>query len=238
MKKTILPLAIALSCAIGLHLIVLELSQPQTWLPSGAPQETTELFILKPTTPADNPPSASQQKTTLQGLSPDNTAHISQQTKASDATEKSADAASQNFFFNHQQEMEQETSELAEFDLNSKPNLLQWEDKNADMEATTELAPEVFSKKLREQIEQAKQDQQAYLKGQLKETEYQITEDADGTKYVNIEGVCWRIPEPGSEQAWAIVFAGCNGQTETFHFELNIAPSTFLGPDAIFPITE
>lgn len=218
--------------------MVLELSQPQTWLPSSTPQETTELFILKPTIPADNPPSAAQQKTTTQEISPDHTAHISQQNEAFDATEKSADAASQNFFFNHHQEMEQETSELAEFDLNSKPNLLQLEDKNADMEATTELAPEVFSKKLREQIEQAKQDQQAYLKGQLKETEYQITEDADGTKYVNIEGVCWRIPEPGSEQAWAIVFAGCNGQTETFHFELNIAPSTFLGPDAIFPITE
>ncbi|BFM49403.1 hypothetical protein [Marinomonas sp. THO17] len=211
MKKAILPLGIALSFAIGLHLLVLELSQPQLWLPSNTPPKTTELFLLK---------SASQ--SSLNNKAANSLQHDSPSTPLPDT----------------QQGTDQNLSESTDMDLSRKPNLLKLDNMASTSKEDTILMPEVFSNKLREQIEQAKKDQQAYLKGQLKETEYQITEDADGTKYVNIEGVCWRIPEPGSEQAWAIVLAGCNGQTDTFHFEFNIDPRTFLGSDAIFPINE
>lgn len=94
----------------------------------------------------------------------------------------------------------------------------------------------VFSPTLQAQIEASKAAQQEYLKGQIKETHYPITEDADGTRYVNIKGVCWRIPKEGSDEGWVIVFAGCNGQTESFHFELNITPGTLLDPDSPFSI--
>ena len=58
--------------------------------------------------------------------------------------------------------------------------------------------------------------------GVVKEHGYDITEDPDGTRYVNIKGVCWKLPEPGTYGEWQVVISGCSGQKDTFRFELNI----------------
>jgi hypothetical protein len=103
-------------------------------------------------------------------------------------------------------------------------------------DSTDDALDGVFSEELRDKIAVSKNAQQEYLKGQIKEISYPITKDSDGTRYVNIKGVCWRLPEPGSKESWVIVFAGCSGQTKSFHFELNITPSTLLGPESPFSI--
>ena len=79
----------------------------------------------------------------------------------------------------------------------------------------------------------SKEAQAEYENAQVEEEVYAITEDSDGTRYVNIKGVCWRIPPPGSEEAWTIVYAGCSGQTKTFNLEINIGMD-ILGPDSPF----
>ncbi|WP_067212582.1 hypothetical protein [Marinomonas aquimarina] len=79
-----------------------------------------------------------------------------------------------------------------------------------------------FSPKFRQAIRQAKRVQDEYAKGIIEATEYPITEDADGTRYVNIKGICWKLPKPGSREEWQVVLSGCSGQKQTFRFELNI----------------
>lgn len=80
----------------------------------------------------------------------------------------------------------------------------------------------IFLESTRQQLNAARQAQEEYEEAQVEEVHYAITEDSDGTRYVNIKGVCWRIPPPGSEEAWTIVYAGCSGQTKTFNLEINI----------------
>ncbi|RDL42691.1 hypothetical protein DN730_18475 [Marinomonas piezotolerans] len=82
---------------------------------------------------------------------------------------------------------------------------------------------DAFSPTFRAQLKQAIKDQKAYKKGLVKPKTYDITEDADGTKYVNINGVCWKLPDPDSEEEWQVVLSGCAGQKDTFRFELNIS---------------
>lgn len=89
----------------------------------------------------------------------------------------------------------------------------------------------VFSSLTKKQLVDAKEAQKQYEEAQVEEINYAITEDSDGTRYVNIKGVCWRIPPPGSEAAWTIVYAGCSGQTKTFNIEINIGMD-ILGPDS------
>lgn len=96
----------------------------------------------------------------------------------------------------------------------------------------------IFSEELRSKIKESKAAQIEYLKGQVEITDYPITEGADGTRYVNIEGVCWKVPELGSDEPWSIVLSGCAELHKSFHFELNIAPNTFLGPESPFFIGE
>lgn len=79
-----------------------------------------------------------------------------------------------------------------------------------------------FSPQFRQAIRQAKNLQAEYSKGIIEQTEYPITEDADGTRYVNIKGICWKLPRPGSREEWQVVLSGCSGQKQTFRFELNI----------------
>lgn len=79
-----------------------------------------------------------------------------------------------------------------------------------------------FSPQFRQAIIQAKNLQAEYAKGIIEQTEYPITEDADGTRYVNIKGICWKLPKPGSREEWQVVLSGCSGQKQTFRFELNI----------------
>jgi len=130
-----------------------------------------------------------------------------------------------------------EASNLNEKRLNTdKPDLLDLSKISLSPDSSDDALEGVFSEELRDKIAVSKNAQQEYLKGQIKEISYPITKDSDGTRYVNIKGVCWRLPEPGSKEAWVIVFAGCSGQTKSFHFELNITPSTLLGPESPFSI--
>ncbi len=89
----------------------------------------------------------------------------------------------------------------------------------------------IFSNKTQQQLVQAEEAQTQYEDAQSEEINYAITEDSDGTRYVNIKGICWRIPPPGTEEAWTIVYAGCSGQTKTFNIEINIGMD-ILGPDS------
>lgn len=99
-------------------------------------------------------------------------------------------------------------------------------------QAAVDPNKDAFSAQLRQALAEAKRVQKEYLKGVVKPTRYPITEDADGTQYVNIKGVCWKLPEPGSEEAWQIVLSGCSGQTDVFHFELHIT-TDLLTPEQL-----
>ncbi|KZN12284.1 hypothetical protein [Marinomonas sp. TW1] len=241
MKNKILPWSIALGCAIVLHILLLEWSAPANWLSDRANVTHPELFILKTNA---SPQSLATDSRPLESSVSDeqqNTSNDVNRKQPTDVITSNKDAQIEapempSSEFNHQTDWPTEQSSQLVEDLHAKSPLLELSPPSSSQDDSE--TDGIFSPTLRAKIEKAKQDQEAYLKGQQEETAYPITEDADGTKYVNIEGVCWRIPEPGSDTAWAIVFAGCNGQKETFHFELNIAPSTFLGPDGAFPLAE
>lgn len=85
-----------------------------------------------------------------------------------------------------------------------------------------DTAKAAFSPAFRKALSEAKSVQAAYAKGIVEHEDYPITEDADGTRYVNIKGVCWKLPEPGTYGEWQVVLSGCSGQKDTFRFELNI----------------
>jgi hypothetical protein len=91
----------------------------------------------------------------------------------------------------------------------------------------------VFSKEYKIALQDAIQEQKQYLKGFIKSKGYQITKDADGTRYVNIKGICWKMPPEGESGEWFIVPAGCNNQKESFHFEFGITPE-MLSPNSPF----
>ncbi|MEP3348338.1 MAG: hypothetical protein ABJN96_00120 [Marinomonas sp.] len=122
--------------------------------------------------------------------------------------------------------------------INTKPSLLDLSSINLPSNNTHDVVGKVFSPELREKIAASEVAQQEYLKGQIKKIDYPVTTGPDGARYVNIEGVCWRIPAVGSDEPWAVVFAGCTGKSKTFLFELNIAPSIFLGTDSPFSIEQ
>lgn len=122
--------------------------------------------------------------------------------------------------------------------INTKSSLLDLSSINLPSNNTHDVVGKVFSPELREKIAASEVAQQEYLKGQIKQIDYPVTTGPDGARYVNIEGVCWRIPAVGSDEPWAVVFAGCTGKSKTFLFELNIAPSIFLGTDSPFSIEQ
>ncbi|MCB5162909.1 hypothetical protein [Marinomonas algarum] len=126
----------------------------------------------------------------------------------------------------------------------TKPDLLDLSNVSLAPNTQDAALTEVFSKELRDKIAESQEAQQNYSKGLNKEVDYPITEDADGTRYVNIKGVCWRLPpeENAKGEGWAIVFDGCGIENKLFHFELNISPTIFtnelLGPDSPFNIDQ
>ncbi|SBS26835.1 hypothetical protein MSP8887_00509 [Marinomonas spartinae] len=132
--------------------------------------------------------------------------------------------------------------------LTDKPELLDISKISLSPDADMQTTSKIFSKELRQKIEESKAAQREYLKGvdKSKNTNYPITEDADGTRYVNIKGVCWRMPKEDatddSKKGWAIVFDGCGIKSKLFHFELNISPSILtnelLGPDSPFNLEQ
>ena len=85
----------------------------------------------------------------------------------------------------------------------------------------------VFSPTTKHALEQAVQDQKDYLAGRISSTPYPITKDADGTRYVDIKGVCWKMPPEGESGEWFIVYSGCSGQKKSFHIEFGITPDMF-----------
>ncbi|WCN14179.1 hypothetical protein GV054_14840 [Marinomonas mediterranea] len=115
--------------------------------------------------------------------------------------------------------------------MSKKGTLLDFEQQDISTTKAKAENEHIFSPELIAAIEQAKKDQREYLKGQQSDTEYVITEDGDGTRYVDIHGVCWKIPELGSDDDWVIALDGCNGQTKSFHFELNIT-TDILAPES------
>ncbi|MFT2112189.1 hypothetical protein [Marinomonas sp. 2405UD68-3] len=92
---------------------------------------------------------------------------------------------------------------------------------------------DVFSPAFKAALAEAVQEQQKYLNGYIKDDGYQITKDSDGTRYVNIKGICWKIPPEGESGEWFIVPAGCNNQEDTFHFEFGFTPE-MLNPNSPF----
>ena len=122
--------------------------------------------------------------------------------------------------------------------IGEKPELLDLSKVSLSPDVEDKALTSVFSEELRDKISESKKAQKDYLKGLTKEIDYPITKDADGTRYVNIKGVCWRLPREGSNEGWAIVFDGCGMKSKLFHFELNISPSIItnevLGPDSPF----
>ena len=123
-----------------------------------------------------------------------------------------------------------------------RPALLDLSNLSLPSNVKDETLTKIFSEELRDKIAESKKAQKEYLKGLTKEVNYPITEDADGTRYANIKGVCWRLPKEGSTEGWAIVFDGCGIDSKLFHFELNISPkiltNELLGPDSPFNIDQ
>ncbi|TDO96488.1 hypothetical protein [Marinomonas balearica] len=115
--------------------------------------------------------------------------------------------------------------------LSKHGTLLDIDEKHISLAEDQTEGLDIFSPNLRAAISQAEKDQSEYLKGQHSGTEYVITEDGDGTRYVDIHGVCWKIPELGSDEEWVIALEGCNKQKKAFHFELNIT-TDILSPES------
>lgn len=231
MKKKIAPWAIALLLAISIHLLILVTSENQHWFDVSSTQPSSfELFILPET--SANPNSVSETFSESTGnaqLFNSNLDSFTSETPSIEAFLLETPSSSEPDIA---QSINSEESTIDTLKP-SKSNLLDLSNITLQTDEDDEHK-EVFSKELRDKITISKETQQEYLKGQIKKVEYPITEDADGTRYVNIKGMCWRIPNPGSEEPWAVVVAGCNGQTRTFNFELNISPSMFLGEGSPF----
>jgi hypothetical protein len=123
-----------------------------------------------------------------------------------------------------------------------RPSLLDLSNVTLPSNINDEALTDIFSAELRDKIAESKRAQKEYLNSLTKEVDYPITEDADGTRYANIKGVCWRLPKEGSTEGWAIVFDGCGIESKLFHFELNISPkiltNELLGPDSPFNIDQ
>ena len=222
MIKKIAPWITALLVATSIHILIIEISENQHWFDTTSPPSSFSLFLL-----------------------PDTSTNQNQKTSGNSVSQ-------QDVIFNRPtnelpsvDDFLQEGQLIIESDLdslgssgpyleNTKSNLLDLSNITTQPNENNEILEGVFSKELRDKIAVSQTAQQEYLKGQIKEVEYPITEGADGTRYVNIKGVCWRMPNPGSEEVWAVVVSGCNGQKKSFNFELNISPSLFLGEGSPF----
>jgi len=222
MIKKIAPWFTALLVAISIHILIIEISENQHWFDTIPKSSNFTLFLL----PGTN---------TNQNLKTSNNPANQQDVVFNKAINKLPSV--DHFLKESQLTIEQDLDPLSSSDnslKNTKPNLLDLSNITIQPDENKEILEGVFSKELRDKIAVSQTAQQEYLKGQKKEVEYQITEGADGTRYVNIKGVCWRLPNPDSEEVWAVVVSGCNGQKKSFNFELNISPSMFLGEDSPF----
>jgi hypothetical protein len=231
MKKKIAPWAIALLLAISIHLLVLATSENRHWFDVSSTQPSNfELFLLPEvsTNSISEILGESTEDAQLFGSESDFDSFTSEAPSIEEFLQERPSSREPNIT----QSIDSEESTTGTLKA-SESNLLDLSNITLPSDEDDERK-DVFSKELREKITVSEEVQQEYLKGQIKKVEYPITEDADGTRYVNIKGMCWRIPNPDSKEPWTVVIAGCNGQTKTFNFELNISPSMFLGEDSPF----
>ncbi|MBJ7538300.1 hypothetical protein [Marinomonas transparens] len=232
MKKRIAPWTIALVSAAVIHMLFIAVLDNTHWLHFGVEQNSVQSSFEVSLLPANG---AEKKQSKAIVINQDaETTDIEQQINLpglqGDTNRNSAiDSSNSNL-------MTESNTPHVDISQIEKPALLDLSKISLSSDAKSENLNGVFSPTLQAQIEESQEAQREYLKGQVKEVDYPITEDADGTRYVNIKGVCWRIPKEGSDEGWVIVFAGCNGQTESFHFELNITPSTLLGPSSPFSL--
>lgn len=256
--------SVALLCAIVLHAVVLNLPSPKNLYDVASVSSDIELILLPQATQESQPSISTQRHTsddllddslalqdTLQqendlsaeiDLSVDDTdglVRISPKAQSMDTEGDKfiQDATLSDVFStsagNTENVIEAETPKL---DVSSRSSLLDL----SQIDLTNQTADEtdaVFSRELREQIAAAQKARQEYINSLPAEKEdYAMTRDSDGTRYVNIKGVCWRLPKEGSNEGWAIVFDGCGIKSRLFHLELNISPkllmNEILGPDS------
>jgi hypothetical protein len=265
MKHKIAPWATALVCAIFIHVLIIEISDSQHWFDIDSQPSNFELLLLPAsiaeqalqtdaTSPSqqtniepDETPAAetiqAEQHTVIPnkndidvGINTDNAEtlngrQLSEQTDTFDPNKIIDDI--DDITINKVFENETASGQAIHTD---RPELLDLSKVALPASTQDEVLKGVFSKELRDKIAESKKAQKEYLKGLTKEVDYPITEDADGTRYANIKGVCWRLPKEGSTEGWAIVFDGCGIESKLFHFELNISPkiltNELLGPDS------
>lgn len=246
MKRLLKPWVIALLAALSLHAVVFVWLEDEPWhhtLPK-LPAHYLEVSLLpsNESVPAPSKTDSEKQATTpREAIQAQTNATIvpAEETKAAtdgitavlptgvgiDNSQKNSNAEPESAVAVQPITLK-DIYDVTESELYSEQN---WKNKSlldiGPLEASrpkVDPSKDAFSPKFRQAVRQAKRVQEEYSKGIVEETEYPITEDADGTKYVNIKGLCWKMPEPGSMDAWQIVLSGCSGQKEVFRFELNI----------------
>lgn len=247
MKRKILPWVVAILCAIFVHVLFFLISPQFNWfkaLEVTSNDSRFELQLLPNTTQEP----LLKNEGTVADISDTNEILNSEAPFEAESFNNPPPLFNEAFFDLSTEEsllsseiesIEIETNQTESNDaINTKPSLLDLSSINLPSNNTHDVVGKVFSPELREKIAASEVAQQEYLKGQIKKIDYPVTTGPDGARYVNIEGVCWRIPAVGSDEPWAVVFAGCTGKSKTFLFELNIAPSIFLGTDSPFSIEQ
>ena len=251
MKRLLKPWVFALLAALSLHAVVFVWLEDEPWhlaLPKLTPPHYLEVSLLASDQPTTDEPYVNTDKqapapkkvmesdnlfpkSVVENVEPSpaptnqpNNQAIS--TSGNSQTTKEMSSKTQDIAMQEKPISLQDIYEVTESELFSEQD---WKTNSlldiGPVEAShpaVDPSKDAFSPKFRQAIRQAKRLQEEYSKGIVEETQYPITEDADGTKYVNIKGLCWKMPEPGSMDAWQIVLSGCSGQKEVFRFELNI----------------
>lgn len=185
--------------------------------PEIAPEPASEITSEPSNRPSPEPPAQAAVAAPAKDHALSDTAKPSE-TKSQKASTATPSSPAKNFSLD---EISQAISQpISEHDWKSN-SLLDIGPVNAER-PKVDPSKDPFSPQFRQAILQAKNLQDEYSKGIVEQTEYPITEDADGTRYVNIKGICWKLPRPGSREEWQVVLSGCSGQKQTFRFELNI----------------
>lgn len=254
MKRKILPWVIAILCAILLHILFLLISPQLNWLKALESTSSDSRFELQLLPNTAHPLLQSNEENVAYTPKENETPNDETPPKITEANSNDAEKSNNTPLFNEaffnlstednllSSEMENGETEGYELKSNnvvsSKPSLLDLSAIDLQSNNHHDAEDKIFSPELREKIAASEVAQQEYLKGQVKTIDYPVTTGPDGARYVNIDGVCWRIPAVGSDEPWAVVFAGCTGKSKTFLFELNIAPSVFLGTNSPFSIEQ
>ncbi len=234
MKKNITPLVTALIFAVAIHILIIIFSNDIDSLDANLPTSSFELILLPEVnhTTDDNAESAESNNPIIGQFISEQQATPLDTLVEIPLNELDNFSTSDPISFAEPQTL---TDNLNSDNLTiEKANLLDLSSLDLSPDKNDGALEDVFSEELRNKIAESTLVQKNYLKGEIKEEEYPVTKGVDGSRYVNINGVCWRVPDIGSNDLWAVVLSGCSGQSKTFLFELNIAPNVFLGTDSPF----